>query len=59
MGGNVFFCAPLRKIQVQIPQQQFQISISDVYFSSMETDVDFFNRIDSKRPLTEGKNRPE
>uniref|UniRef100_UPI0030DB1590 hypothetical protein n=1 Tax=Pseudomonas sp. RL_105y_Pfl1_103 TaxID=3088707 RepID=UPI0030DB1590 len=45
------FCTLLREIRVLNLLPKIQISISDAYFSAVEFEVDFFNRIGQKRTL--------
>ena len=45
------FCTLLRQIWTLYCLREIQISISDAYFSAVETETHFFNRIGQKQPL--------
>lgn len=51
MGEKAFFCTLLREIRVLNLLPKIQISISDAYFSAVEFEVDFFNRIGRKQSV--------
>jgi hypothetical protein len=57
-GRKHLFCTLLREIRVLNLLPKTQISISGAYFSAVESEAEFFNRIGQKQPFARARFEP-